>query len=494
VNSHSAQLSGRRAGVLLHVGSLPGRSLGANARRFVDLLADCGFGVWQVLPLGPVDATGSPYQLSSAFAGEYRWLDGADLGALTWWPDAAAVPHDPQVLVDDAWSHFRLHAGSSDWEDFAGFRRSNSAWLLPYAMFVALKRLHDGRPWWEWPDEQRIRERSAISGLLSTHEDSINATVFGQYLFARQWQALLDYAHERSVSLFGDLPFYVDIDSADVWWRREVFRVDADGQSDLVSGVPPDYFNADGQRWGNPLYDWEYLARNGFNWWLSRLRCQAQRFDLLRIDHFRALESCWAVPAESPTARDGHWEPVPGDELLTEALRLNPDVVLVAEDLGTITDEVRALRDQFGLPGMLVLQFAFDGSPENPYLPANHAQNAVVYTGTHDNDTTAGWYASLDERARAHVDSVIGQSHTPVAAAEAMVQTACASPAQLAMIPFQDLLGLGSDARMNTPGTVGGNWHWQFAWSDVDGQLPAGIAPLLDATGRRADGLRGEAA
>jgi 4-alpha-glucanotransferase len=492
VNGRAPQLSGRRAGVLLHVSSLPGRTLGADARRFVDLLADCGFAVWQVLPLGPVDATGSPYQLSSAFAGECRFLDGADLREQAWWPDAAAAPGDSSTLVDDAWSYFRRDASTEDWNDFADFRRSNSAWLLPYAMHVALKRLHQGRPWWEWPAEERTHERAAIAALLNAHEDAINATVFGQYLFARQWRALLDYAHERGVSLFGDLPFYVDHDSADVWWRRDVFRVEADGRADLVSGVPPDYFNEDGQRWGNPLYDWDYLARNDFNWWLSRLRCQAQRFDLLRIDHFRALESCWAIPAESPTARDGHWEPVPGDALLADALRLNPDCALVAEDLGTITDEVRALRDRFGLPGMLVLQFAFDGSPDNPYLPANHLQNAVVYTGTHDNDTTAGWYASLDASARAHVDSVIGHPPTPGAAAEAMVQAACASPAELAMIPFQDLLGLGTEARMNTPGTVGGNWQWQFDWSDIEAQLAVRAASLLDATGR--NGMRNEAA
>lgn len=490
----SPQLSGRRAGVLLHIGSLPERSLGAGARRFVDLLADCGFGVWQVLPLGPVDATGSPYQLSSAFAGECRWLDGADLSGEAWWPDAAAVPVEPQALVDEAWAHFRRHASSADWDSFAAFRRGGAAWLLPYALFVVLKQRQDGRPWWEWPDAYRTRERSAVSGLLNEQEDAINATVFGQYLFASQWQALRGYAHERGVSLFGDLPFYVDLDSADAWWRREVFRVGPEGQTEQVSGVPPDYFNADGQRWGNPLYDWQYLRQNGFNWWLSRLRAQAQRFDLLRLDHFRALESCWAIPADSPTARDGHWEPVPGDELLAEALRQNPDCALVAEDLGTITDEVRALRDRFGLPGMLVLQFAFDGSADNPYLPANHAENAVVYTGTHDNDTTAGWYASLDEQARAHVDSVIGNPATPVAAAEAMVKTACASPARLAIVPFQDLLGLGSDARMNTPGTVGDNWQWRFDWSDIDGQLAARVAPLLDATGRRGGGLRGEAA
>jgi len=494
VTDRAAQLSTRRAGVLLHVSSLPGQSLGADARRFVDLLSDCGFGVWQVLPLGPVDATGSPYQLSSAFAGECRWLDRDDLRQQAWWSETAAAPDDANALIDEAWSHFRRNAGTADWDGFAAFRRSGAAWLLPYALFVAFKQRHGGAPWWEWPQAQRAHERSAVSALLNDQEESLNATIFGQYLFARQWQALLDYAHERGVSLFGDLPFYVDFDSADVWWRREVFRVGPEGQADFVSGVPPDYFNADGQRWGNPLYDWDYLEKNAFNWWSSRLRCQAQRFDLLRIDHFRALESCWAVPSGSPTARDGHWEKVPGEALLTEARKVIPDCALVAEDLGTITDEVRALRDRFGLPGMLVLQFAFDGSPDNPYLPANHSQNAVVYTGTHDNDTTAGWYASLDQAARAHVNSLIGDLPTPVAAAEAMVKLACASPANLAIVPFQDLLGLGTEARMNMPGTVGGNWQWQFDWSAVDAQLATRVASLLDTTSRRNDGRRGEAA
>jgi 4-alpha-glucanotransferase len=287
-----------------------------------------------------------------------------------------------------------------------------------------------------------------------------------------QWAALKRYANERGAHLFGDLPFYVDRNNVDVWWQRELFAVDASGRTLAVAGVPPDYFNADGQLWGNPLYDWNAMEESGFRWWLERIGTQLARFDLLRIDHFRALESYWAIPAGAATARLGEWQQGRGDALLTALRAELGEIPLVAEDLGLITDEVRALRDRFNIPGMVVLHFAFDGSPDNPYVPARHARNAVVYTGTHDNDTTVGWYASLDSRQREIVHATLGVGATPPVP-DFLIDVAYASNAALAIVPMQDLLARDTGARMNTPGTVIGNWRWRFDWSDVPSSLAA---------------------
>jgi 4-alpha-glucanotransferase len=296
--------------------------------------------------------------------------------------------------------------------------------------------------------------------------------MFEQYLFELQWTALKRYANERDVYLFGDMPFYVDRNSVEVWRHRALFALDAGGEPRAVAGVPPDYFNADGQLWGNPLYEWDAMERDGFRWWVERLRRQLARFDLVRIDHFRALESYWEVPAGAPTARTGRWRRGRGDALLDALRRQLGEIPLVAEDLGLITDEVRALRDRFGLPGMAVLQFAFDGSSDNPHLPQHHHRNAVVYTGTHDNDTTVGWYAALDAHARDAVHRLLCVGPTaPVP--EFLIEAAYASDAALAIVPMQDLLARDSGAHMNTPGTVVGNWRWRFAWSDVPEQLAA---------------------
>ena len=307
--------------------------------------------------------------------------------------------------------------------------------------------------------------------------------MFEQYLFELQWTSLKRYANERGVHLFGDLPFYVDRNSVEVWWEPGLFALDAHGEPLAVAGVPPDYFNADGQLWGNPLYDWQAMQREGFRWWLARMREQLARFDLVRIDHFRALESYWAVPAGAPSARAGQWRPGAGDALLA-ALRAELGAMpLVAEDLGIITDEVRALRDRFALPGMVVLQFAFDGSPDNPHLPQQHVPNSVAYTGTHDNDTTVGWYASLAPQSRDVVHAMLGVGATPPVP-EFLIDAAYASAATLAVVPMQDLLARDSGARMNTPGTVVGNWRWRFAWADVPAPLAAQCRERAARTGR----------
>ncbi len=478
-------LDRRRAGVLLHPTSLPGPgthgAIGADARRFVDLLSAAGFSVWQTLPLGPVDQSLSPYQLKSAQAGSTTLLDAADLVRCGWLPEAQADA-DEVTRLQACYAHFRSHASTDERGAFDRFVQEQRAWLLPYSLFEHHRRNFNGQPWWEWPAAIRQRDPATMTTTLAQGRDSLRSIAFEQYLFDHQWQALRSYAHAHGVQIFGDLPFYLDLDSVDVWWHRRLFRVDADGQPAAVAGVPPDYFNADGQLWGNPLYDWEAMRADGFRWWQERIRGQLHRFDLLRIDHFRALESYWEVPAGAATAREGRWQPAPGAELLRKLADRLGSMPLVAEDLGTITPAVRALRDEFSLPRMLVLQFAFDGSPQNPYLPANHVRNAVVYTGTHDNDTSMGWYTDLDAGTRARVDTCLAS--TPGDMPGALIRAAYASPAQLAVLPMQDLLALGSEARMNRPGTATGNWGWRFSWEQIDAGLAERCRRLAVLSGR----------
>jgi 4-alpha-glucanotransferase len=475
----------RRAGVLLHPTSLPGPeargTLGADARRFVDWLVEGGFSVWQALPLGVTDAYGSPYALRSAYAGDPRFIDAADLS------NVAELPARIDAAGDRAarYASFVALATADQQHAFAEFVRAHRRWLEPYALFESLSPRFGGSPWWEWPAPYRDRDAAALRECRAASRDELRALEFEQYLFDLQWSALKRYANERGVHLFGDLPFYVDRNNVDVWWERNLFAVDASGHPLAVAGVPPDYFNADGQLWGNPLYDWDAMERSGFRWWLERIGTQLQRFDLLRIDHFRALESYWAIPAGAPTARLGEWRRGRGDALLTALRAEMGEIPLVAEDLGIITDEVRSLRDRFAIPGMVVLHFAFDGSPDNPYLPARHSRNAVVYTGTHDNDTTVGWYASLDARGREIVHNTLGVGPTPPVP-DFLIETVYASNAALAILPMQDLLARDSGARMNTPGTVIGNWRWRFAWSDVPASLAATCRERAERFGRTA--------
>ena len=466
-------LARRRAGVLLHVTSLPGRgsigTLGANAYRFVDFLYAGGFTVWQTLPLGPVDAYGSPYCLQSTQAGDTRLID---------WEGLRRLPDLPRTFARngaagppaEVYREFAAVASRRERAAFAAFLRANRAWLWPYGLFRAREAQFGGEPWWRWPVELRHAERGALARGWSELKDAFRGTCLLQYLFDLEWAALKRYANSRGVYLFGDLPFYVDLNSVEVWWNRRLFRVSADGVPDGVAGVPPDYFNADGQRWGNPLYDWDEMRRHGFAWWVKRIAGQHKRFDVLRIDHFRALESYWEIPAAALTAREGRWRKGSGEEVLTRVREALGALPLVAEDLGVITDEVRALRDRHGLPGMAVLQFAFDGSPDNPHLPQNVPRRAVAYTGTHDNDTTVGWYTKLAPATRELVKSYLGAERAE--APYTLLDAVYASRADLVVAPMQDLLGLDSSARMNTPGTTKGNWRWRLRWADV----PAGLA------------------
>ena len=425
-------LSRRRSGVLLPASSLRQEgsgAFGAPAARFIDWLADAGFTVWQMLPLVPVDPSGSPYWARSDRAGGVELTD-------------AAAP-DP---------------GNED--DFAAYRAASAHWLDDFTLFEALSEEQGGAPWWKWPVPVKQRDATALAAARLRLAPRLTRMARMQWRFDEQWRSLRRHADARGVKIFGDLPIYVAPDSVAAWVSPEAFQLDADGEALAVSGVPPDYFSEDGQLWGNPLYDWAAQQRSGFSFWLQRLALQADRFDLLRIDHFRALEAYWAVPAGAKTARDGQWCAAPGRELLNHVRRQLPQLELVAEDLGVITPEVTALRREFSLPGMRVLQFGFDGDPANLHLPHEHAADAVAYTGTHDNDTTVGWYGSLAAGARDQVRRYLGRPDDEVV--DALRRAALASVAVLSVLPAQDILHLGSEARLNRPGTTSGNWSWRL--------------------------------
>jgi len=488
----AAPLAARQAGLLLHLTSLPGAAdgglLGPDAWRFADWLARAGFGLWQMLPVTPVGTSGSPYQSQSAFAGNPRLIDTRLLmvgGAA----DTAGVPDWPQraELIAADWAAFRRRADPREQAAYRDFVAAEKSWLVPWVLYCCARQQYGEQGWWTWPEALRQREAPALSELLAANTELAGCSAWAQYLFAVQWSALRSHAAGLGLSLFGDLPIYVDLDSADVWWHQELFLLDQAGQPHALAGVPPDYFSADGQLWGNPLYDWAAMAADDYRWWSARIGHELRRFDFVRIDHFRGLEACWSIPADAATAREGHWEQVPGEAMLyraaTEAGRPLP---LVAEDLGIITDEVRALRERLGLPGMLVLQFAFDGSPDNPYLPGQHPEQAVLYIGTHDNDTLAGWYFALDEQGRARVAALSGCAGDELP--QALLQLACESPARLVVLTLQDLLGLGSEARMNTPGTISGNWQWRFRWEQLSPDMAARWHELLARTGRTGAG------
>jgi len=472
-------LSGsRRAGVLLHPTSLPGPwdggVLGADAHRFIGWLEAAGFRLWQMLPVGPVGDSVSPYQAASAFAGNPRLIDPDDLSNRGWLAGAAAPAGttwtDRQRLLHLAWQGFRESGSHEEREDLKRYWQSQRSWLLPFALFrVARHRFGDGG-WWTWPEAVRSRQSAAIASLLADSTAEVREVAFEQWVFDCQWRKLRSVASDAGLELIGDLPIYVDLDSADVWWHRHLFRVDQEGVPAAVAGVPPDYFSADGQMWGNPLYDWEAMRADKFHWWIDRVRSQLRHFDYLRIDHFRGLQAFWEVPVGASSGREGRWRLAPGAELLQALGDACGGLPFLAEDLGTITEDVRSLRRRFGLPGMLVAQFAFDGAPDNPYLPANQVEDSVIYSGTHDNDTVLGWYRGLDAGERRHVLQTMACE--PDDMPGALLRSVWQSPAEIAIFPLQDLIGLGSESRMNTPASARGNWLWRFSWDE----LPAGLA------------------
>ena len=467
----------RSSGILLHPTALPGPhgigALGTEARAFVDLLAAAGQSVWQVLPLGPTGYGASPYNALSAFAGNPLLID---LPTLVAWGDldpadledrfSAAGPVDfPAVQLfkyprlQQAAANFSARADASRRADFARFCAEQAGWLADYALFVALRSHFHGQSWQHWPMALRHREPRALAEWQQRLAAAIGEEQYRQYAFHTQWQALKQYANVRGVRLFGDLPIFVALESADVWTHQALFRLDAEGHPTVVAGVPPDYFSATGQRWGNPLYRWETHQADGFAWWRERLRTELQRADLVRIDHFRGFQACWAIPASEPTAVHGCWEDAPGRELLAALRASAPTLPIIAEDLGVITAEVEALRRDHGLPGMKILQFAFDSGPANPYLPHNFTLDCVVYTGTHDNPTTLGWWATLPAARQRLIGNYLGKSRPKIPGD--LIRLAMASVARLCIIPCQDLLGLGDEARFNQPGQAAGNWRWR---------------------------------
>lgn len=483
----------RRAGVLLHITSLPGSNgggdLGESAYHFVRFLRDAGVSVWQTLPLGMTHGDGSPYQCLSAHAGNPVMISIPWLAEKGWIQEIerceechGSYEFSKSCLVAKAYYGFQALAGSQEKADFQKFCRDKSSWLDDFALFIALRKEFANKCWNQWPEYLRQRQPLAIKEAKRRLAAVIDAVKFEQYVFFRQWHELKQFAADNGVLLFGDIPIFVSYDSADVWANRDVFKLNANGEMDVVAGVPPDYFSANGQRWGNPHYDWDYLRKTGFKWWLDRIESQYEMFDILRIDHFRGLEAAWEIPANEETAINGHWQKAPGHELLSAIQQHYASLALVAEDLGIITQEVEALRDDFDLPGMKILQFAFGGNSDNPYLPMNYSRNCVVYTGTHDNDTTLGWFETLSNEDKQRVYQYLGWSGLPMPCA--LIFIALASVANLAIIPMQDILKLGSQDRMNTPGTLDGNWRWRFNWSQLTPDKVEQLAQWIRLFGR----------
>ncbi|MDP2790380.1 MAG: 4-alpha-glucanotransferase [Rectinemataceae bacterium] len=496
----------RSAGILLHPTSLPGPfgvgTMGKDARNFVDFLAETGVGLWQILPLGPTGYGDSPYQCLSSFAGNIYLLDPEELRMLGLASDedvdACRTPNTGSVnfgrlfaeknrLVDAAWERYKdgvkartaARAGFAALEtEFTEFSAENVSWLDDYALFSAIKEDQGFASWDRWPKALRRREASAIGEFAKRAHDRIGRHAFAQYLFWRQWVALHSYARSRKVKIIGDLPIFVAYDSADTWAHPRLFLLDEEGKPTKVAGVPPDYFTATGQLWGNPLYDWKAHKAEGFAWWISRIKATLEVVDILRIDHFRGFVDYWAVPAGDATAARGRWEKGPGLALFEAIEAKLGDLPIIAEDLGFMTPEVGELRERLGFPGMKILQFAFEPEGDNDDYPHNYDGHCVVYTGTHDNDTSIGWLGSAAPSAARRALKYVGGRRASFA--WNMIKTAWASPARIAIAPAQDLLGLGTEARMNYPGTQNRWWTWRMA----DGAFTPAIARLLKALTR----------
>ena len=491
----------RRAGVLLHPTSLPGTGgIGPEAYHFVDFLREAGQTAWQIMPLGPPGPGNSPYASRSAFAGDPMLLSLEELRERGWLPgtnelpvvpgasdriDYAAREESREPLLRMAFERFMAGGGE---DQLASFRVA-TPWLSSYATFAAL-RAATGLPWWEWPPEHRsastVRDRGVGADLI--HE--VRYHEFLQLSFARQWAFLRAYANERGVQLIGDIPIFVDRDSADVWANPHLFKLDDEANPLVIAGVPPDAFSSTGQRWGNPVYDWAQAQMSDYQWWAARLSRSFEMVDAVRLDHFRGFESAWEIPGDELTAVNGAWNPGPGRGLFDSLEARFGKLPIIVEDLGVITPAVRALRDGLGYPGMAVLQFAFGDDWRNPYLPHNHVRDLVAYTGTHDNDTTLGWYRSLGDWERGNVQRYLGRDGTDIVSD--LVRLVYESVADLVVIPMQDVLQLGNEARMNRPGEPEGNWTWRFQWDQVHRDRSAWLRELTERYGRTASSFEPE--
>jgi 4-alpha-glucanotransferase len=493
----------RRSGILLHPTSLPGPhgsgDLGPAAYHFIDWLVSAGQSIWQVLPLTPIGPGNSPYASVSAFAGSpllvalepliaKGWLDPIDdaqhAGLAT---DRVnfdrVVPFRTQRLRAAA-AAFMQHATESDRAEFVDFCRTESHWLDDYALFMALDAQYQSRAigrWSQWDAGHARRDPALLAVARRSLRAELAFWQFVQWCFFGQWRAVKRYAHERGVQIVGDLPIFVAHHSADCWARPDLFQLDAEGEPTVVAGVPPDYFSPTGQRWGNPLYDWAAMQRDGFKWWIARMKHELARADLVRVDHFRGFAGYWEIPDSCPTAIEGRWVPAPGLALFDALRSALGTLPVIAEDLGVITPDVETLRDRFAFPGMKVLQFGFNGDASHAFLPHNYPANCAVYTGTHDNDTALGWFDGATERERAYALAYL--ECEPESVHWAMIRVACASVARLAVYQMQDVLGLGREHRMNTPGQMD-CWTWRFTWEQVGPQPALRLAQLAAAYGR----------
>jgi 4-alpha-glucanotransferase len=491
----------RSSGILAHPTSFPGPhgigDLGDGSNRFIDWLAAAGQTIWQLMPLVPTGEGNSPYSSPSAFAGnpllisleklvDEGLLDQHHVTTEFGFPDDhVEYVHCRRFKMERIrWAFERFdHDPPRDLaEAFAAFQAEESSWLLDFARFMAIKHEHDGKGWLDWEPGLSLRAPAALAAADERLAREIRFHEFTQYLFRRQWDRVRAYAHDRNVQIIGDIPIFVAHDSADVWANQEQFLLDETGRPAVVAGVPPDYFSADGQLWGNPHYDWAKMRADDYAWWVSRFRNTLSVVDVIRIDHFRGFAAAWTVPAGAPTSASGWWTKGPGRSVFDAATNRLGDVPIVVEDLGLITADVFELRRDLGFPGMAVLQFAFDGDPGNVYIPHNYRDSLLVYTGTHDNQTTVGWFQNLDDQTRARVQTYLGGDGHDIA--WDLIRLALASIAEIAIAPLQDVLRLGDEARMNTPGRPEGNWAWRFRAEQLDFGLAAGLARLTEIYGR----------
>lgn len=491
----------RESGILLHPTSLPGPhgigDLGDAAFRFVDWLQDAGQRLWQVMPLGPTGFGDSPYASPSAFAGNpvlvsLGWLGGEGFLTEDDWGDAPrfsdhhvdfeqAVPFK-LLMLRKAFDRFRRGAGSQFRQPFHQFCEQEQRWLDDYALFQALKERHGGVAWTDWPEGVRLRHSEALEQARADLSSEIRFQQFVQFQFRRQWTALKQYANDRDIRIIGDIPIFVSGDSADVWTNQGEFKLDDAGRAVEVAGVPPDPFSATGQIWGNPVYDWKAMRETDYRWWVDRIRVMLATVDIVRIDHFRGFAAAWVVPADAESAVSGHWVRSPGGDVFATIQRELGDVPIIIEDLGVITPDVLSLREALGFPGMKVLQFAFENDPANMYLPHNYEPHSVVYSATHDNQTTVGWFRSRKEEERRAIQAYLGRDGADIA--WDLIRMALASISNTAIVPMQDVLRLGDEARMNVPGQPTGNWAWRMTWDQMDRNLAYGLRELTTIYGR----------
>lgn len=497
----------RAAGILLHPTSLPSRGgigdFGPAAYRFVDFLASARQGVWQVLPLGPLGYGNSPYSSTSAFAGnpllislerlaDYEWIDREQLNVLS--SEIGPVEYDrvfaqKMPLLFEAAHGFLRSASEEALACFESFRSQNAWWLDDFVLFDALRARHKLETWNRWPRALAARESAALERTRKELLDEIRVRSALQFAFYEQWRALRRYCAERAIRIIGDVAIFVNHDSADVWTHPELFRLDDKFNPEVVAGVPPDFFSKTGQRWGNPLYRWDVMKQHGYQWWVQRMRWATQHCDYIRLDHFRGFDQFWEIPAGDPTAVNGRWVDGPRDDLFAKLRDALGGLPFFAEDLGYITPDVHALRDRLQISGMSVLQFGFGDPGAHIYLP-HQAAGKVIYSGTHDNDTVQGWWHSgAAEHERRNAEAYLGRSDDGIH--WALIRAAQSSPACLSVVPMQDVLGLGSEARMNTPSVYGGNWRWRFPESQLKPEIAAKLALLAEVTDRLPQPLYG---